>query len=159
MEFSLTEEQLAVQEAAREFAHKELLPGVIDRDREMRFATEQVKAMGDLGFLGMMVDAKYNGGGMSTMAYVLAMEEISMVDNSCSVLMSVNNSLVCWGIEKYGNEEQKQKYLTKLSTGEWIGCFCLSEPAAGSDARVKTHCAIQWPEDSIQPQRDSVAKV
>jgi len=142
MEFSLTEEQLAVKDAAREFAQKELLPGVIERDREMKFAEEQVKAMGDLGFLGMMVDPKYNGGGMSTMAYVLAMEEISMIDNSCSVLMSVNNSLVCWGLEKFGNEEQKQKYLTKLSTGEWIGCFCLSEPAAGSDATSQRTTAI-----------------
>ena len=142
MEFSLTEEQLAVKEAAREFAQKELLPGVIDRDREMRFAKDQIKAMGELGFLGMMVDPKYNGGGMSTIAYVLAMEELSKVDNSCSVLMSVNNSLVCWGIEKYGNEAQKEKYLTKLSTGEWIGCFCLSEPAAGSDATSQQTTAV-----------------
>ena len=134
MQFQLTEEQLAVQAAAREFAQKELLPGVIDRDREMRFPTEQVKAMGELGFLGMMVDPQYGGGGMDTMSYVLAMEEISKIDNSCSVIMSVNNSLVCWGIETYGTEEQKNKYLPKLAMGEWIGSFCLSEPEAGSDA-------------------------
>jgi len=125
---------MAVKEAAREFAQKELKPGVIERDSLMKFPTEQVKAMGELGFLGMMVDPKYNGGGMDTISYVLAMEEISKIDNSCSVLMSVNNSLVCWGIEEYGNEDQKQKYLTKLATGEWIGAFCLSEPEAGSDA-------------------------
>lgn len=134
MYFKLTEEQMAVKEAAREFAQRDLKPGVIERDSEMKFPTEQVQAMGEMGFLGMMVDPKYNGGGMDTLSYVLAMEEISKVDNSCSVIMSVNNSLVCWGIEVYGNEEQKQKYLTKLATGEWIGAFCLSEPEAGSDA-------------------------
>jgi len=134
MTFELTEEQRAVQEAAREFAQKELLPGVIERDRDMKFATEEVRKMGELGFLGMMVDPAYGGGGMDTMSYVLAMEEMSKVDNSCSVLMSVNNSLVCWGIETYGTEEQKAKYLPKLANGEWIGSFCLSEPEAGSDA-------------------------
>ena len=134
MYFNLTEEQLAVQEAAREFAQQELLPGVIDRDRNMQFATEQIKKMGELGFLGMMVSPEYNGSGMDTISYVLAMEEFSKVDNSCSVLCSVNNSLVCWGLETYGSEEQKQKYLTKIATGEWIGAFCLSEPEAGSDA-------------------------
>lgn len=134
MKIELTEEQKAVRDAARDFAQNVLKPGVIDRDREMRFPTEEVKQLGELGFLGMMVDPKYGGGGMDTVSYVLAMEEISKVDASCSVIMSVNNSLVCWGIETFGNEEQKQKYLTKLATGEMIGAFCLSEPEAGSDA-------------------------
>ncbi|WP_235297573.1 acyl-CoA dehydrogenase family protein [Portibacter marinus] len=138
----LTEEQKAVQEAAREFAQQELLPGVIERDRNMTFATEQIKAMGEMGFMGMMVSEKYGGGGMDTLSYVIAMEEISKVDNSCSVAMSVNNSLVCWGLETYGTEEQKQKYLTKLSTGEWIGAFCLSEPEAGSDATSQRTTAV-----------------
>ncbi len=134
MQFKLTEEQLAVKEAARDFAQNELKPGVIERDSTMSYPTEQVKAMAELGFLGMMTDPAYGGGGMDTLSYVLAMEELSKVDNSCSVIVSVNNSLVCWGLEKYGTEDQKQKYLTKLSTGEWIGAFCLSEPEAGSDA-------------------------
>jgi alkylation response protein AidB-like acyl-CoA dehydrogenase len=134
MNFDLTEEHLAVQQAAREFAQTELLPGVIERDEHQRFPTEQIKKMGELGFLGMMVDPKYNGGGMDTISYVLAMEEISKVDASASVCMSVNNSLVCWGLEKYGTEEQKEKYLKVLATGEKIGAFCLSEPEAGSDA-------------------------
>jgi alkylation response protein AidB-like acyl-CoA dehydrogenase len=134
MNFQLTEEHLAVQAAAREFAQNELLPGVIERDEHQKFPAEQIKKMGELGFMGMMVDPKYNGGGMDTISYVLAMEEISKVDASASVVMSVNNSLVCWGLEKYGNEEQKQKYLTRLATGEIIGAFCLSEPEAGSDA-------------------------
>ncbi len=134
MEFQLTEEQLAVQQAAREFANTELLPGVIERDNHQKFPTEQIEKMGELGFMGMMVDPKYNGGGMDSISYVLAMEEISKIDASASVCMSVNNSLVCWGIEKFGSEEQKQKYLTRLSTGEMIGAFCLSEPEAGSDA-------------------------
>ncbi len=134
MQFKLTEEQLAVQEAARDFAQNELKPGVIERDTHMTYPTEQVKAMGELGFLGMMTDPAYGGGGMDTLSYVLAMEELSKVDNSCSVIVSVNNSLVCWGLEKFGTEAQKQKYLTKLCTGEWIGAFCLSEPEAGSDA-------------------------
>ncbi|UII34477.1 acyl-CoA dehydrogenase [Fulvivirga ulvae] len=134
MNFELTEEQRAVQAAARDFAQNELLPGVIDRDEEQKFPAEQIRKMGELGFMGMMVDPKYNGGGMDSVSYVLAMEEISKVDASCSVAMSVNNSLVCWGLEKYGTEEQKQKYLTKLATGEIIGAFCLSEPEAGSDA-------------------------
>jgi alkylation response protein AidB-like acyl-CoA dehydrogenase len=134
MNFEFTEEQLAVQAAARDFAQTELLPGVIDRDNKQEFPVEQIKKMGELGFLGMMVDPKYNGGGMDSISYVLAMEEISKVDASCSVVMSVNNSLVCAGLEKYGTEEQKQKYLTKLTTGEQIGAFCLSEPEAGSDA-------------------------
>ncbi|MCB0655515.1 MAG: acyl-CoA dehydrogenase [Saprospiraceae bacterium] len=140
MDYQLTEEQLAVQAAAREFAQKELLPGVIDRDRNMRYPREEVRKMAELGFLGMMVSPEYGGGGMDTMSYVVAMEEISKVDSSCSVIMSVNNSLVCHGIEKYGNEAQKQKYLPLLASGEWIGSFCLSEPGSGSDA---THQSTQ----------------
>jgi len=142
MIFELNEEQLAVKEAAREFAQKDLKPGVIDRDREMKYPTEQVKTMGELGFLGMMVSPKYGGGGMDSISYALAIEEISKVDSSCSVIMSVNNSLVCWGLETYGTEEQKQKYLTKVATGEWIGAFCLSEPEAGSDATSQRTTAI-----------------
>ncbi|MCS5490801.1 acyl-CoA dehydrogenase [Algoriphagus limi] len=134
MNFQLTEEHLAVRDAAREFTQSELLPGVIERDSEARFPKEQIQKMGELGFMGMMVDPKYNGGGMDTISYVLAMEEISKIDASASVSMSVNNSLVCWGLEKYGTEEQKEKYLKKLATGEILGAFCLSEPEAGSDA-------------------------
>ncbi|MDL5049169.1 acyl-CoA dehydrogenase family protein [Oscillatoria amoena NRMC-F 0135] len=134
MNFQLTEEHIAVQQAARDFAQSELLPGVIDRDTDQKFPAEQVKKMGELGFMGMMVDPKYNGGGMDTISYVLAMEEISKVDASASVCMSVNNSLVCWGLEKFGTEQQKEKYLKRLATGEIIGAFCLSEPEAGSDA-------------------------
>jgi alkylation response protein AidB-like acyl-CoA dehydrogenase len=134
MNFQLTEEHLAVQAAARDFAQNECIKGVIERDRDMIHPTELLKKMGELGFLGMMVDPKYGGGGMDTLSYVIAMEEISKVDNSCSVAMSVNNSLVCWGLEKYGTEAQKQKYLTKLATGEILGAFALSEPEAGSDA-------------------------
>jgi alkylation response protein AidB-like acyl-CoA dehydrogenase len=134
MNFQLTEEHLAVQQAARDFANNELLPGVIERDTEQKFPKEQVKKMGELGFMGMMVDTRYNGGGMDTISYVLAMEEISKIDASASVCMSVNNSLVCWGLEKFGTEEQKEKYLKRLATGEVIGAFCLSEPEAGSDA-------------------------
>ncbi|RPD49236.1 acyl-CoA dehydrogenase [Hymenobacter sediminis] len=134
MDFQLTEEQLAVQAAARDFAQSELWAGVIERDEHQKFPAEQIKKMGELGFLGMMVSPEYGGGGMDTVSYVLAMEEISKVDASCSVIMSVNNSLVCWGLEKYGTEEQKQKYLTRLTTGEIIGAFALSEPEAGSDA-------------------------
>lgn len=134
MNFNFTEEQLAVREAAREFAHSELLPGVIDRDNSQIFPKEEIKKMAELGFLGMMVNPKYNGGGMDTVSYVLAMEEISKVDASCGVVMSVNNSLVCWGLEKYGTEDQKEKYLKRLATGEILGAFCLSEPEAGSDA-------------------------
>ncbi|HEY0741165.1 MAG TPA: acyl-CoA dehydrogenase [Chryseosolibacter sp.] len=134
MNFQLTEEQLAVQQAARDFARTELLPGVIERDTHQKFPAEQIKKMGELGFMGMMTDPRYNGGGMDSVSYVLAMEEISKIDASASVCMSVNNSLVCWGLERYGTEEQKQKYLSKLTTGEKIGAFCLSEPEAGSDA-------------------------
>lgn len=142
MKFELTEEQLAVQEAAREFAQKECLPGVIERDSKMIFASEQIKMMGELGFMGMMTSPEYGGGGMDSISYALAMEEISKIDNSCSVCMSVNNSLVCWGLETYGNESQKLKYLTKLATGEWIGAFCLSEPEAGSDATSQRTTAV-----------------
>ena len=142
MFFDLTEEQLAVKEAAREFAQKELLPGVIDRDRHMQYPSEQVRMMGELGFLGMMVSPEYGGGGMDTLSYVLAMEEISKVDSSCSVIMSVNNSLVCWGIEHFGTEDQKARYLPKLAAGEWIGSFCLSEPEAGSDATSQRTTAV-----------------
>lgn len=142
MNFELTEEQLAVRDAARDFAQSELLPGVIERDENQAYPKEQVRMMGELGFLGMMTDPKYNGGGMDSISYVLAMEEISKVDSSCSVIMSVNNSLVCWGLEKYGNDEQKEKYLTKLTTGEHIGAFCLSEPEAGSDATSQRTTAI-----------------
>jgi len=134
MNFQLTEEQLAVQKAARDFAQTELLPGVIERDAHQKFPAEQIKQMGQLGFMGMMVDPKYNGGGMDTISYTLAMEEISKVDASASVCMSVNNSLVCWGLERFGGEEQKEKYLKPLAAGEIIGAFCLSEPEAGSDA-------------------------
>jgi alkylation response protein AidB-like acyl-CoA dehydrogenase len=134
MNFQLSEEQLAVQAAARDFARNELLPGVIERDDQQRFPAEQIKKLGELGFLGMMVDPKYNGSGMDTISYVLAMEEISKVDASASVCMSVNNSLVCWGLETYGNEDQKQKYLTQLASGQKLGAFLLSEPEAGSDA-------------------------
>jgi len=134
MNFELTEEHLAVQKAAREFAQTELLPGVIDRDETQTFPTEQVKKMGELGFMGMMVDQQYGGSGMDAVSYVLAMEELSKIDASASVAMSVNNSLVCWGLEMYGNEAQKQKYLIRLAKGEIIGAFCLSEPEAGSDA-------------------------
>lgn len=142
MEFTLTEEQLAVKEAAREFAQQVLLPGVIDRDTHMKYPTDEVRGMAEMGFLGMMVDPKYGGGGMDTLSYVLAMEELSKVDNSCSVIVSVNNSLVCWGLETFGNEDQKQKYLTKLATGEWVGAFCLSEPEAGSDATSQRTTAV-----------------
>jgi alkylation response protein AidB-like acyl-CoA dehydrogenase len=137
MNFQLTEEQLAVQAAARDFAQNELLPGVIERDTKEMFPAEQIKKMGQLGFMGMMVDPKYNGGGMDTISYVLAMEEISKIDASASVCMSVNNSLVCWGLDKYGTEAQKEKYLKQLATGEKIGAFCLSEPEAGSDATMQ----------------------
>jgi alkylation response protein AidB-like acyl-CoA dehydrogenase len=140
--FQLSEQQQAVKEAARDFAQNILKPTVIDRDSEMRFAHDEVRQMGELGFLGMMVSPQYNGGGMDTLSYVLAMEEISKIDNSCSVLMSVNNSLVCWGLEHYGSEQQKQTYLSKLTTGEWIGAFCLSEPEAGSDATSQRTTAV-----------------
>ena len=134
MNFELSEEHKMIRDAARDFAQSELLPGVIERDENQSFPHEQIKKMGELGFMGMMVSPEYGGGGMDTVSYVLAMEEISKVDASASVVMSVNNSLVCWGLEKFGNEEQKQKYLKPLASGEIIGAFCLSEPEAGSDA-------------------------
>ena len=142
MDFNLTEEHVMIREAARDFAQTELLPGVIERDNKQEFPDELVKKMGDLGFLGIMVDPKYGGSGMDTLSYVLIMEELSKVDASASVIVSVNNSLVCYGIELYGSEEQKQKYLTKLVTGEFIGAFCLSEPEAGSDATSQKTTAI-----------------
>jgi alkylation response protein AidB-like acyl-CoA dehydrogenase len=134
MDFQLTEEHLMIQKAARDFAVNELLPGVIERDEKQQYPAEQIKKLGELGFLGMMVDPKYGGAGLDTVSYVLAMEEISKVDASTSVCMSVNNSLVCWGLETYGTEEQKQKYLVPLAKGEITGAFLLSEPEAGSDA-------------------------
>ncbi|NJB37162.1 acyl-CoA dehydrogenase [Croceivirga sp. JEA036] len=142
MNFSLTEEQLMIQQAARDFAQNELLPGVIDRDEAQKFPKEQVKQMGELGFLGMMVNEKYSGSGLDTLSYVLVMEELSKVDASSSVIVSVNNSLVCWGLETYGTEEQKEKYLHRLATGQIIGAFCLSEPEAGSDATSQKTTAI-----------------
>ena len=134
MNFSLTEEHLMIQEAARDFAQTELLPGVIERDNKQEFPDELVKKMGALGFMGIMVDPKYGGSGMDATSYVIVMEELSKIDASASVIVSVNNSLVCFGLEAFGNEAQKQKYLTKLATGEFVGAFCLSEPEAGSDA-------------------------
>jgi len=142
MKFELTEEHLMIQQAARDFAQNELLPRVIERDDKQEFPAEQIKKMGELGFMGMMVDPKYNGAGLDTISYVLAMEEISKVDASASVVMSVNNSLVCWGLEKFGTEEQKEKYLKPLAAGEKIGAFCLSEPEAGSDATSQKTTAI-----------------
>jgi alkylation response protein AidB-like acyl-CoA dehydrogenase len=142
MNFELTEEHIAVRDAARDFAQNVLKPGVIERDREQRFPADEIRQLGELGFMGMMVDPKYGGSGMDTLSYVLAMEEISKVDASASVCMSVNNSLVCWGLETFGNEEQKQKFLVPLAKGEKIGAFCLSEPEAGSDATSQRTTAI-----------------
>ncbi|MFV8336902.1 acyl-CoA dehydrogenase family protein [Flavobacterium sp. RSP29] len=142
MDFNLTEEHLMIQQAARDFANAELLAGVIERDEHSKFPTEQVKMMADLGFMGMMVDPKYGGSGLDSISYVLAMTEISKVDASAAVIMSVNNSLVCAGLEKYCNEEQKMKYLVPLAKGEVIGAFCLSEPEAGSDATSQKTTAI-----------------
>jgi len=142
MDFKLTEEHIMIRDAARDFSKNELLPGVIDRDNKQEFPTQQIKMMGEMGFLGMMVNQKYGGGGMDTLSYVLAMEEISKIDASASVIMSVNNSLVCYGLEKYANEDQKQKYLIELATGKKLGAFCLSEPEAGSDATSQKTTAI-----------------
>jgi len=142
MNFELTEEHKMIRDAARDFAQTELLPGVIERDENQTFPTEQIKKLGELGFMGMMVSPKYGGAGMDTVSYVLAMEEISKVDASSSVVMSVNNSLVCWGLETFGTEEQKEKYLRPLASGEIIGAFCLSEPEAGSDATSQSTTAI-----------------
>jgi alkylation response protein AidB-like acyl-CoA dehydrogenase len=134
MNFELTEEQMMIQQAARDYAQRELIKDVIERDYRAEYPTRHIKALSELGFLGMMVDPRYDGGGMDSISYVLAMEELSKVDGSVSVIVSVNNSLVCYGLEKYGNEEQKQKYLKPLARGEKIGAFLLSEPEAGSDA-------------------------
>lgn len=142
MQFKLSEEQTMVRDAAREFAQTELLPGVIERDELQQFPDNLVKKMGALGFMGIMVNPKYGGSGMDTISYVLIMEELSKIDASASVMVSVNNSLVCYGIEAYGNEAQKEKYLPKLATGDWIGAFCLSEPEAGSDATSQSTTAI-----------------
>lgn len=142
MNFQLSEEQLMIQEAARDFAKAELLPGVIERDETSTFPTDAVKKMGELGFLGMMVDPKYGGSGLDSVSYVIAMEEIAKVDASAAVVMSVNNSLVCAGMEKYCNEDQKQKYLVPLASGQVIGAFCLSEPDAGSDATSQKTTAV-----------------
>lgn len=142
MDFKFTEEHIMIRDAARDFAKTELLPGVIERDEKQEFPAEQVKKMGELGFLGMMASPEYGGGGMDTVSYVLAMEEISKIDASASVVMSVNNSLVCWGLDTYGSPEQKEKYLSKLTTGEKLGAFCLSEPEAGSDATSQRTTAI-----------------
>ncbi|WP_323789307.1 acyl-CoA dehydrogenase [Psychroserpens sp.] len=142
MDFSLTEEHIMIRDAARDFAQTELLPGVIERDNAQTFPQELVRKMGELGFLGIMVDPKYGGSGMDAISYVLIMEELSKIDASASVMVSVNNSLVCYGLEAYGSEDQKQKYLTKLATGEYLGAFCLSEPEAGSDATSQATTAI-----------------
>ncbi len=142
MNIELTEEQIAVRDAARDFAQNVLKPGVIERDENQVFPHEEIKQLGELGFMGMMVNPKYGGGGMDTVSYVLAMEEISKIDASASVCMSVNNSLVCWGIEKFGTEDQKEKYLVPLASGQKIGAFCLSEPEAGSDATSQRTTAI-----------------
>lgn len=142
MDFNLTEEHLMVQQAARDFAQNELLQGVIERDEKQIFPAEQIKKMGELGFMGMMVDPKYGGSGLDTISYVIAMEEISKVDASASVVMSVNNSLVCWGLQEFGTEEQKQQWLPLLASGQIHGAFCLSEPEAGSDATSQKTIAI-----------------
>src|SRR5438874_1918238 len=146
MLFQLNEEHLMIQRAARDFAQTECLPGVIERDEKQKFPLEQVLKLADLGFLGMMVKPEYGGAGMDTVSYVLAMEEISKVDASVSVCMSVNNSLVCYGLQEYGTEEQKQKYLIPLAQGKkegklYIGAFLLSEPEAGSDATSQSTTA------------------
>lgn len=142
MHFQLSEEHIMIQQAARDFAQNELKPGVIERDEHQKFPAEQIKKMAELGFMGMMVSPDYDGAGMDTISYVLVMEELSKVDASASVVMSVNNSLVCYGLEKYGSEEQKEKYLKPLARGEVIGAFCLSEPEAGSDATSQHTTAI-----------------
>ena len=142
MKFNLSEEQILVRDAAREFAQTELLPDVIERDELQKFPHNLVKKMAELGFMGIMVNPKYGGSGMDTLSYALVMEELSKVDASASVIVSVNNSLVCFGLEAYGTEKQKEKYLIKLATGEWIGAFCLSEPEAGSDATSQSTTAV-----------------
>ena len=134
MNFSLSEEHIMVQEAARNFTESELLPGVIERDTLSQFPAEAIRKMGELGFMGMMTESEHGGSGMDTLSYVLVLEEIAKVDASAAVIASVNNSLVCWGLEKFGNAEQKEKYLRPLASGNKLGAFCLSEPEAGSDA-------------------------
>ena len=143
MDFQLTEEQIAVRDAARDFAQNVVAKTVLERDENQRFGEDEIRQLGELGFMGMMVDPKYGGSGMDTVSYVLAMEEISKVDAAISVAMSVNNSLVCWGLEKYGNEEQKMKFLVPLASGQKIGAFCLSEPEAGSDATSQRTMAVK----------------
>jgi len=142
MKIELSEEHLMIRQAERDFAINELKPGVIERDEHQKFPTEQIKKMGELGFMGIMVAPQYGGAGMDTISYVLVMEELSKIDASTSVVVSVNNSLVCYGLEKYGNEKQKEKYLKELARGEKIGAFCLSEPEAGSDATSQQTTAI-----------------
>jgi alkylation response protein AidB-like acyl-CoA dehydrogenase len=142
MDFKFTEEHEMIRQAARDFAKTELLPGVIERDNKQEFPAEQIKKLGELGFMGMMASPEYGGGGMDTISYILAMEELSKIDASASVVVSVNNSLVCWGLDTYGTEAQKEKYLSKLTTGEALGAFCLSEPEAGSDATSQKTTAI-----------------
>ena len=142
MNFNLSEEHLMIRDAARDFAQTELLPGVIERDEKQEFPVEQIKKLGELGFMGMMVSPENGGSGMDTLSYVLAMEELSKIDASASVVVSVNNSLVCWGLETFGSAEQKAKYLPRLASGEIIGSFCLSEPEAGSDATSQATTAV-----------------
>ncbi|RYU87863.1 acyl-CoA dehydrogenase [Mucilaginibacter terrigena] len=142
MQFELTEEHLMIRQAARDFAHNVLKPGVIERDEHQKFPAEEIRQLGELGFLGMMVSPQYGGSGMDAISYSIVMEELSKVDASTSVVVSVNNSLVCYGLEKYGNEEQKQKFLVPLAQGQKIGAFCLSEPEAGSDATSQRTTAI-----------------
>ncbi len=141
MIFKLTEEQKAIQEAARDFANTVLLPGVVERDRAMEYPQDQVKQMSAMGFMGMMVDPEFGGLGMDTLSYAIVIEELAKIDASAAIIMSVNNSLVAWGINEYGSQQQKEKYLTKISSGEWMGCFCLSEPEAGSDATSQSTIA------------------
>lgn len=142
MFFELTEEHHMIRKAARDFAREQLLPGVIERDDKMEFPAEQIKKLGELGFMGMMVDPKYGGAGLDAISYAIVMEELSKVEAAASVVVSVNNSLVCYGLEAYGSEEQKQKYLVPLAKGECIGAFCLSEPEAGSDATSQRTTAV-----------------
>ena len=142
MEFSLSEEQKMLQDSVRDFAQNDLKPGVIERDEKAAFPAEQVRKMGELGLMGLMVDPQYGGSGMDTVSYVIALEEIAKIDASAAVIMSVNNSLVCWGLEKFGTEEQKEKYLKPLASGSIHGAFCLSEPEAGSDATSQSTTAI-----------------
>ncbi len=142
MNFELSEDQLAVQDAARDFAETKLKPGILERDREKHFPADQIAEMAELGFLGMMVPIEYGGSGLDTLSYILALEEIAKIDAAAAVVMSVNSSLVCWGLNQFGTTQQKEKYLTKLASGEWLGSFCLSEPEAGSDATSQSTTAI-----------------